>query len=186
MATALGEEIPEKLRADAGPYYQRAWALSPAVPLALRATGAQRAAREGLLSSAAMVDLYSQIYTLDNPETPEGVVAVLLRRAYRAADPAVRVQAMRDIWGGEGVPADDDEVADQPRGQRHQRAADKRVAHERGTEHVNPVLLIADPGEQPHQALRVNRSPWGVRTTPIEVPYRWLSSSASTTLPITS
>ena len=96
MATALGEEIPEKLRADAGPYYQRAWALSPAVPLALRATGAQRAAREGLLSSAAMVDLYSQIYTLDNPETPEGVVAVLLRRAYRAADPAVRVQAMRE------------------------------------------------------------------------------------------
>lgn len=105
LATALGEEIPEKLRADAGPYYQRAWALSPAVPLALRATGAQRAAREGLLSSAAMVDLYSQIYTLDNPETPEGAVAVLLRRAYRAADPAVRVQAMRDIWGGEGVPA---------------------------------------------------------------------------------
>ena len=53
-------------------------------------------------------------------------------------------------FGGEGIPTDHDEVADQPGGQRHQRAAEKRVAHERAAEDLDPARLIADVCDQGH------------------------------------
>ena len=46
--------------------------------------------------------------------------------------------------GGEGVLPHDDEVADQAGGDRDERAADERVAHEVGLEHVPPVGLEAE------------------------------------------
>src|SRR3546814_3228440 len=71
LANALGEEIPEGLRAGAGPYYQRIWATAPMLGLPQRAQGADRAAGEGIMSSAAMVDLYSQIYARSEEHTSE-------------------------------------------------------------------------------------------------------------------
>lgn len=99
LATALGIEIPGKFLADAGPYYQRAAATGPMMPLPMRAKGAGVAARDGILSSAAMVDLYAQIYANDEIEGPFAVAASRLREAYIAETPQARMAAIRDLWG---------------------------------------------------------------------------------------
>ncbi|HSM54428.1 MAG TPA: hypothetical protein VK839_09650, partial [Erythrobacter sp.] len=62
LANAVGAEIPENLRVGASPYYERVWAITPMAPLTQRAAVADRAAREGIFSSRAVIDLYSQIY----------------------------------------------------------------------------------------------------------------------------
>jgi hypothetical protein len=99
LANALGEEIPEGLRAGAGPYYQRIWATAPMLALPQRAVGADRAAREGIISASAMVDLYSRIYADDTITGESADLAVTLRESYVASDPADRLSAMQEIWG---------------------------------------------------------------------------------------
>lgn len=99
IASALGLEVPRSLTDGAGQWYERFSALSPAEPLARRAAGADRAAREGIFSSRAMVDLYSQIIADDGVEGEARNTAELLREAYVALTPADRVEAMHEIWG---------------------------------------------------------------------------------------
>lgn len=101
LANAVGEEIPEGLRANAGPYYQRIWATAPMLSLVQRAIGADLAAREGVLSAAAMVDLYSQIYANDEIDGDAATRATQLREAYVGEDPADRIAAMQQLWGGD-------------------------------------------------------------------------------------
>lgn len=101
LANAVGEEIPETLRADAAPYYQRIWATAPMLSLVQRAIGADLAAREGVMSSAAMVDLYSQIYANDDIEGDAATRATQLREAYVGAAAADRIAAMQQLWGGD-------------------------------------------------------------------------------------
>jgi hypothetical protein len=101
LANALGEEIPEGLWTSAGPYYQRISATAPMLALPLRAAGADRAAREGILSSAAAVSLYSRIYADDTISGESADLAVTLRQAYVAADPEDRLSALQEIWGGD-------------------------------------------------------------------------------------
>lgn len=100
LANALGEEIPEGLIASAGAYYQRIWASAPMLGLTTRATGADRAAREGLMSARAMVDLYSQIYADETITGEAADRAAQLRNAYIARSPQDRLTAMQAIWGG--------------------------------------------------------------------------------------
>lgn len=102
LAAALGLEVPPELTRDAGQWYQRFDALSPAQPLSRRAAGADRAAREGLLSSRAAVDLYSQIFADDGVEGDARATADALREAYVAGTPAGRLAAMRTVWGPQG------------------------------------------------------------------------------------
>ncbi len=99
LATAVGADIPENLLANAGAYYERVSATAPMLALPQRAAGAKRAAREGILSSAAMVDLYSQIYSADGIEGAEAATASLLREAYVGEGPSARLAAMKSIWG---------------------------------------------------------------------------------------
>lgn len=99
LATAVGAEIPENLLVNAGAYYERVSATAPMLPLPQRAAGARRAAREGILSSSAMVDLYSQIYSADGIEGAEAATASLLREAYVGNGPSARLAAMKTIWG---------------------------------------------------------------------------------------
>lgn len=107
LATALGIEVPARLVEDAGPYYQRTSASLPSLPLALRIDGARRAAREGIFSSSALIDLYSQAYTGSRSEGPLGTDAAQLRTAYVDADPAARLAAIRSLWGdGAQIPHD--------------------------------------------------------------------------------
>ncbi|QUL38920.1 hypothetical protein [Erythrobacter sp. JK5] len=99
LANAVGEPVPDDLIEDPAAYYSRSGAITAAVPLAQRLTYAERAARDGVFSSQAMIDLYSQIYA-DNAITGDSANrARLLREAYVATDPAARIAAMRRLWG---------------------------------------------------------------------------------------
>lgn len=101
LANAVGEEIPEPLRRDFDPYYERISAFTPMLPLTLRAQGADRAAREGIFSAQAMVDLYSQIYVDESVVGDAADTATQLREAYVGTDPQARLGAMQAIWGGD-------------------------------------------------------------------------------------
>ncbi|MBT8389971.1 MAG: hypothetical protein KJP13_10015 [Altererythrobacter sp.] len=104
IANAVGEEIPEAFRADVKPYYERVWAATPTVSLQQRAIGADRAAREGIFSSQAAIDLYSQVYANENIIGQAADRATLLREAYVADTAAERVSAMQSIWENEDFP----------------------------------------------------------------------------------
>ena len=98
LSRALGVEFPDGLRDGAGVRYDISDVLIPAVPLVERIAGADRAAERGVISSAAMVDLYSQLFS----EEVEGDVrdrAATLREAYVANSPADRLAAMQALWG---------------------------------------------------------------------------------------
>lgn len=99
LARALGVEIPESLRSDTGSALMRNDVFYPAAPLLQRVAAADRAARDGVLSSAAMVDLYSQLWS--DPETGESdkADAAQLREAYLAREPGDRLSAIRALWG---------------------------------------------------------------------------------------
>jgi hypothetical protein len=100
LSRALGIEIPDRLRDDAGSALFRSDVFFPATPLAQRALAADRAARDGVLSSTAMVDLYSQLWS--DPDVADGdkEQAGQLREAYVASDPRARLSAMQALWGG--------------------------------------------------------------------------------------
>ena len=104
IANAVGEEIPESLRANVEPYYERVWAVTPTLSLQQRAIGADRAAREGIFSSQAAIDLYSQIYANENITGEAAERATLLREAYVANTASERVSAMQSVWGNEDSP----------------------------------------------------------------------------------
>lgn len=104
VANAVGETIPEGILEDAidgenGRYYRLAGSYAPMLPLAERARYAETGAAQGVLSSSAMVDLYSQIYADDSITGDAAQRAARLREAYTATDPANRIIAMRGLWG---------------------------------------------------------------------------------------
>ncbi|MEE1878225.1 hypothetical protein [Altererythrobacter litoralis] len=101
LANAVGAEIPENLRVGASPYYERVWAITPMAPLTQRAAVADRAAREGIFSSRAVIDLYSQIYADETITGEAADIATQLREAYVGADPQARLSAMEELWGGD-------------------------------------------------------------------------------------
>ena len=101
LANAVGAEIPENLRVGASPYYERVWAITPMAPLTQRAAVADRAAREGIFSSRAVIDLYSQIYADETITGDAADIATQLREAYVGADPQARLSAMEELWGGD-------------------------------------------------------------------------------------
>lgn len=104
IANAVGETIPEAILTETvngenGQYYRLAGSSSAMLPLAERARYAETGAARGVLSSSAMVDLYSQIYAEDSITGDASQRAVRLREAYTATDPANRIIAMRGLWG---------------------------------------------------------------------------------------
>jgi len=117
LATALGEPVPEALLESAleapdGGYYARAGAVLPMLPAADRAAFAGRAAREGVLSSQALIDIYSAVYADTAAEGGAATHAASLRQAYLAESPSDRIAAMQRLWeagsaidGGDGYGA---------------------------------------------------------------------------------
>jgi hypothetical protein len=104
LATALGIEIPDALRAKAGTRFDRWAAVSPSLSLSARAQAADTAGGAGVLSSAAMVDLYAQIWSDEGITGEWHDRAEQLREAYVAANSAARMSAIRGLWGnGEDV-----------------------------------------------------------------------------------
>ncbi len=98
LANAVGEPVPEGLLDTAGSYYARAMATAPMLALPTRIAASDVAAREGILSSAALVDLYSQLYAEQGTEGEAAGRADLLRQAYVGADALARMAAIRELW----------------------------------------------------------------------------------------
>ena len=97
LANAVGEAIPEPLTSNLAPWYALSGATAPMLTPAQRAPWADIAARRGVLSSAAMVDLYAQLFE----EEEEGALADAaqnLRTAYVGADAAARLAAIKTLW----------------------------------------------------------------------------------------
>ncbi len=108
LAIAVGEEVPDRLFADAPAQYRRMAATAPMLGLTQRTRGADLAAREGILSSQAMVDLFSQIHLTRGPDAPARGAAAQLRRAYVGDTTDARMGALRELWSdGWGASQDD-------------------------------------------------------------------------------
>jgi len=99
LALSTGIQPPFALRTRAGPAYAFYAVRAPMLPLAARAQAADVAAARGVLSASAMVDLYSQIGALDQPDATWGPLADQLRTAYVAQDAGVRLAAIKGLWG---------------------------------------------------------------------------------------
>lgn len=99
LANAVGAELPDTLLAKQSPTLQRMAATAPMLPLVQRIGAADRAAREGILSSAAMVDLYSQLRAETGTEGDGARIAARLRDAYVQTGGPARVAAIKDVWG---------------------------------------------------------------------------------------
>ncbi len=100
LAIGVGLEPPARLMDDQDPRYRFIAATAPMVPLTSRADGADRAAGMGILSSAAMVDLYSQIYAQEDIDGEWADRAATLRSAYVGETPADRMAAIQSLWDG--------------------------------------------------------------------------------------
>jgi hypothetical protein len=102
MASALGLTIPADLYGTVGPQVIAWSARAPMIAPAERLDAAMTAARIGVFSNSALVDLYAQAgddegdFTSDTP-------AGRLRRCYVGDDNAARLSAMRSFWTGEGL-----------------------------------------------------------------------------------
>ena len=102
LATAGRVEIPESLFQTVSPRV-RLWRAQMARPAVARAADAQFAATQGILSSAALVDLYGEIDQSDDPGA-EGTAARNLRQAFVGADRAQRATALQTLWNDAATP----------------------------------------------------------------------------------
>ncbi|MCT2400992.1 hypothetical protein [Novosphingobium mangrovi (ex Huang et al. 2023)] len=106
LAIGVGIEPPARLMDAAGPGYSYVTALAPMVGLERRAAAADRAGAAGVLSNAAMVDLYSQIYSDPGVTGDWQERAESLRDAYTLEDPQARFAAMKALWDSAGGPSE--------------------------------------------------------------------------------
>jgi hypothetical protein len=100
LSRALGIDIPDKLTPKATSTLFRNDVLYPATPLLRRVATSDAAARDGILSSAAMVDLYSDLWADQDTDSGDKGEARQLREAYVAGDPKARMSAIQSLWGG--------------------------------------------------------------------------------------
>lgn len=99
LSTATGVEIPDELMAATRPQVALWRATAPMLEPSVRIGLADEAAVRGVLSSAALIDLYSEIEASDDSGTNAGALARDLRSAYSAGSSADRVATLRRIWG---------------------------------------------------------------------------------------
>lgn len=98
LARAVGADIPTELGSSAGLWYTWSGATAPMLSPTERAPYAEEAARRGILSSQAMIDLYAMIFG-DGGEGEAETTARSLRAAYVAGSGLERLEAIRSIWG---------------------------------------------------------------------------------------
>ncbi len=104
LAAAVGEDIPDSLLEEAlegadAKYFANTIASNAMLPLAERAALSDSAARTGILSSRAMIDLFSAIYAEPSASGDVAQRADLLRQAYIGGSQSARLGAMRALWG---------------------------------------------------------------------------------------
>lgn len=99
LATATGVATPDDLYAGVGRQATYWRALAPGVPLAERIAPASAAAAQGVLSNAALVDLYAAVEADDESSSAASATAQDLRTAYADRDTGARLAALRSLWG---------------------------------------------------------------------------------------
>ena len=99
LAIATGVTVPDMLFATTGQQARYWYALSPSVPLGGRIPYAEAAAGQGVLSSAALVDLYGAVDAANDMPSGASAAANDLRAAYVGNDVDTRLAAMRRLWG---------------------------------------------------------------------------------------
>ena len=104
LAFATGSEPPEALRRKDWSGYSAVALRAPMLALGSRAASADQIAATGVLSSAAMIDLYAQIAALQEPDTTWGPLAAQLRKAYVADQATERLGAIKALWGDSSDP----------------------------------------------------------------------------------
>ena len=100
LANALGEPIPDNLAESAPASYRASQAFMPNLSPDTRIGAASEAALRGVLSSSAMVDLYSEAFTMDEPDPAFSGPARQLRTAYVDPEPSARLAAIEAFWDG--------------------------------------------------------------------------------------
>jgi hypothetical protein len=100
LATAAGEDIPDALFDGTGTQMKYWQVLSPQLVAYKRARYAELAAAQGVLSSAALVDLYGLVDAGDDTNTPANAIANDLANAYTASSRDGRLSALRGLWKG--------------------------------------------------------------------------------------
>ena len=99
LSTATAMMPPERLLDEAQPQV-RAWlARSPMFPATQKMEAARTAAAMGVMSSDAMVDLYSAAYDYTDPDELGGTDPWRLRQAFVGKDRESRLSALRGLWG---------------------------------------------------------------------------------------
>lgn len=98
LATATNVEIPARLFQTVGPQVMGWRARASMLPDSERIVVGRRAAVLGVLSSAALVDLYGGVLDRTDAAETAGTPPLLLREAYAGEDADARLAALRDIW----------------------------------------------------------------------------------------
>ncbi|VXC80233.1 hypothetical protein [Sphingomonas sp. AX6] len=106
LAMATASEIPEDMMRTVGGHVGHWSALSPVIAPESRVVFAEPAARAGVLSNAALIDLYAAIDESGEGTSGIRTVARDLRTAYVAQNAADRIAAMRTLWDEPGLPGD--------------------------------------------------------------------------------
>ena len=97
LASATGAEIPAPLLEGANRRVQGWRAQAPFLPDVEKLVAGRRAAVLGVLSSAALVDLYGGVLDRTDPSDVSASPATKLRHAY-AGDAGARMAGLRELW----------------------------------------------------------------------------------------
>jgi hypothetical protein len=98
LSIATGVQPPATLTRGLGWRYDAITTTAPGVALPVRAGAADRAAAAGVLSSAAMVDLYGQIYAQPDIAGAVQARAGKVREAYVGEGDTARLAAIHALW----------------------------------------------------------------------------------------
>ena len=105
LTLATGLTPPAALMKGTSVRYAYTAATAPMLSLEARAAAADTAGQGGVVSSAAMVDLYSQIYEDSDITGDWADRADTLRIAYVGAQPSDRLAAIKQLWS-DGIESD--------------------------------------------------------------------------------
>ena len=103
LATTANVDIPPPLLTRAG-YHVQAWrARAPMLTLEERLPSVQTAARLGVLSSAALVDFYAELYAADTVPATFSDRMSAIRAAYSGSTVTARMDGLRDLMERDGA-----------------------------------------------------------------------------------
>jgi hypothetical protein len=104
LSTATAMNPPDRLINSASLQLRAWYARAPMIPYSARLNSARIATGLGVFSSQALVDFYSQIYDVTDPNDLGGTDAWQVRLAFAGRDTETRLAAMRHLWSASKDP----------------------------------------------------------------------------------